>query len=580
MLKRMRYLLLLSLLMTPFLLAEKLPENSFRILCYHNVVDKITDPKIMNITTDQLIAHFKWLKTHHYHVISVDDILAAKRGEKKLPPNAVLLTFDDGYVSFYTRIYPLLKLYNYHAVFALVGKWQQTPLGKTFLYGTQKRSRKMLLTWEEIREMMDSGLVEFASHTYDSHHGILANPQGNTQPAMTTLQYDPKTGHYETVDHYIRRISEDLQKSSDVIYRHTGKRPRIIVWPYGAYTGLAQQAAKKSGMPIAMTLDDGINTPADLPALKRVLIESNPAFDDFYWSVTDTAVDLPSPEHTLFIDIAEVYDPDPKIANKRLGILIEKIRKFKISTVILSAGSDLDKDGYIDTLYFPNETLPMRSDFLNRVAWQLKSRAPIEDVYVSLPLYTFEKNGKPIDVEMQSGQQALFNIYYSLSRQTFFKGILFDDSFDPKHLATQSIIKLSQALYQNIRPFSGNVKTALMIDARALFAPDGSGYAELLKHYHYLYLDTRDLLRHPNSLSTSIDRLSKKLAAIPGASKKSVVVLDEQRDIADRRVIRTIDRLYRSKIVNVGYRPSTFVDSMKSHANLIKIFSLRESPFE
>ena len=132
----MRFVFVLFFVSTLLLASHK---NSYKVLCYHNVVDKITDTKIMNITTKQLIEHFKWLKVNNYHVITIDGILKARSGIKDLPKNAVLLTFDDGYKSFYTRVFPLLKLYNYHAIFALVGKWQDTPLDKDFLYGTIKR---------------------------------------------------------------------------------------------------------------------------------------------------------------------------------------------------------------------------------------------------------------------------------------------------------------------------------------------------------------------------------------------------------------------------------------------------------
>src|SRR5215467_68433 len=80
--------------------------TDFAVLAYHDVVDDPGALKYDSITTRVLAMHFDWLRVHGYHVISVDDILAAQRGERALPPQAVLLTFDDGYRSFYTRAFP------------------------------------------------------------------------------------------------------------------------------------------------------------------------------------------------------------------------------------------------------------------------------------------------------------------------------------------------------------------------------------------------------------------------------------------------------------------------------------------
>ncbi len=147
-------------------------ETDFTAICYHNV-KKITqcdlDPDQYAISPENLLAHFEWLKAHNYHPVSLDDIIAANAGKKRLPEKPVLLTFDDGYLSFYTEIYPLLKLYNYPAVFAIVGSWLETPDNKKVQYGNKQIPRKHFLSWRQLREMQDSGLVEMASHSFNLH---------------------------------------------------------------------------------------------------------------------------------------------------------------------------------------------------------------------------------------------------------------------------------------------------------------------------------------------------------------------------------------------------------------------------
>ena len=62
--------------------------------------------------------------------------------------------------------------------------------------------------------MQRSGLVEIASHSYDLHRGVPANPQGNTQPAAITRIY--QDGLYESDDAYLKRLRADLSASRDL----------------------------------------------------------------------------------------------------------------------------------------------------------------------------------------------------------------------------------------------------------------------------------------------------------------------------------------------------------------------------
>ena len=77
--------------------------DTFQVLCYHDVRDDVRDdvrehydPDSAAVSTSRLISHFAWLKSHGYHIVSIDDLLNAGKGIKELPEKAVLLTFDDG----------------------------------------------------------------------------------------------------------------------------------------------------------------------------------------------------------------------------------------------------------------------------------------------------------------------------------------------------------------------------------------------------------------------------------------------------------------------------------------------------
>src|SRR3982751_2992900 len=112
-----RLILLLLALCIP---ATGWAADTYRVFCYHDVQEDVrVDPDPFAVDTSQLVSQFAWLKENGYRVISLDDVIAAREGRKPLPDKAVLLTFDDGYRSIYTRVFPLLRLFGYPAVIAL-----------------------------------------------------------------------------------------------------------------------------------------------------------------------------------------------------------------------------------------------------------------------------------------------------------------------------------------------------------------------------------------------------------------------------------------------------------------------------
>ena len=177
------------------------------------------------VTVDRLIGFFEWLRANRWTAISLDDVAAARRGEKALPERAILITFDDGYRSFYTRVFPLVLAYRMPVVAAVVTSWLDVPAGSMVPYGREPVPRERFISWEEACEMAESGLVEFASHSHDLHRGVLGNPQGNELPAGNTRIYTPGRG-YETEAQFRRRIAEDLTRSRELLASRLGRAPQ------------------------------------------------------------------------------------------------------------------------------------------------------------------------------------------------------------------------------------------------------------------------------------------------------------------------------------------------------------------
>ncbi len=374
--------------------SAEMPADSFISLCYHNVEDEDPDQRFDGVSSAHLVEQMSWLKHEGYHPVSIDQILAAKAGKKPLPPKAVLLSFDDGYKSFYTRVYPILQVYHYPAVLGIVDEWMTgsaTPTkghpGDRVHYGETTMPRSAFLTWDEVREMKRSGLVEIASHSHALHYGTVANPQGNTEPVAVSLAYNTKTHSYETPAHYQAKLDEDAAESADTLQRETGSRPRVMIWPYGAYNRTSVDAEKKHGMPITLTLDDGFANIHDLSAVPRFLVKDDPNIEDF--AISMRQIGRPEPVRSVQIDLDYIYDPDPAQTDRNVDALVSRLHDMKISTVYLQGFADPHGTGIASATYFPNRVLPMRADLFNRVAWQLDTRDDIK-VYGWLPVSSFD----------------------------------------------------------------------------------------------------------------------------------------------------------------------------------------------
>lgn len=83
------------------------------------------------------------------------------RGVGTLPEKPVLLTFDDGFESMEQVVLPLLQKYSFKATAAIVGEYTDLYSGDV-----PKALSYSHLSWEQCRELADSGLVEIANHTY------------------------------------------------------------------------------------------------------------------------------------------------------------------------------------------------------------------------------------------------------------------------------------------------------------------------------------------------------------------------------------------------------------------------------
>lgn len=437
--------------------------KTFRVICMHDVRDNLMATfnsgtamvDAFAVDTGTLTAIFSWLQTNNYHTITVKQIEESRHGGKPLPPRSVLLTFDDGFRSHYTKVLPLLERFKYPAVMGLVTAWIDTPPDTPIRISDKVQvPRDYFLSWDEVKKLGQSEFVELGCHTHNLHHGAVANPQGNELPATTSHLYLQDQKRYETDAEFEARVHNDLQTCVRQIRERTGIVARSMVWPYGAENQPVRRISTSLGMDIQFSLDAGPNTPdVPLDRLRRILMMYDVDIGGFERSMREPASnrgDVDVPERTVQVDLDQVYDPDPARQEANLGKLIERIYRMQPKSVYLQAYADPKGTGVAESVYFPNRHLPMRADLFSRAAWQLNTRANVQ-VYAWMPVLAFRPPADKLRgleaVSAYGGAPARENgtrtfrlspfdpdarlmiqqVYEDLSKHASFSGILFSD---------------------------------------------------------------------------------------------------------------------------------------------------------
>jgi poly-beta-1,6-N-acetyl-D-glucosamine N-deacetylase len=582
-------------------------EQSFVTLSYHDVqVEESYEP--LTISKARLIEQFAWLKKNNFHPVNLQALIDAQRQNKPLPDKAVLLTFDDGHASSYNIVFPLLKSFGFPAVLSIVTSWIETEHQESVLYGTDLRPRNDFLTWRQIKEMHDSGLFEIATHSHDLHKGIPANPQGSLQPAATTRRYETSLQGYESDEVFAHRIALDLEQSVKLIERHLKLKPRIMNWPYGAYSVETLQLAQKQGLSISLTLDEGKNKLNEAFLIKRHMVCNAMDIDDFEAILNYDPKRIPI--RVAQIDMDYIHDPDSEQTLRNLNLLLDRVKKAGINTVYLQAFSDPNGDGNADALYFPNRHMPMRADLFNFVAWQLRKKTGVS-VYAWMPVLSFVteapsdwwvhemKNEKPVPSQNNYKRLSPFNhearqwigdLYEDLAKHAEFSGILFhDDAFltdyedaspsalsykqsIPKHALTDAKIKslttFTGFLADKVRFFHPNIKTARNLYAKVVMNPESTEWfaqslPNFLEHYDYTALMAMPFMENAEKPMDWLRILITKVSDYPLGLSKTVFELQSvdwrtQEKISEALLVEQITLLQRMQALNYGYYPDDF----------------------
>ena len=228
------------------------------IFCYHRLVDKVRYPGT-EITPAAFEAQMKELKDKGITVISMQDLLDWKRGEKNIPPRCAVVTFDDGWKSQYEVGWPIMKKYGYP--FTL------------FIYTEGVRGGTLgggeAITWEQLANMRDNG-VDIQAHTAthqdlrEGHTVMVIEPGGKrTRKKLTGADYE-------------KWVQNEVVGCKELLEQRLGIKVNCFAVPFGNYNEHVKELARNAGYEAMFTVyGQPITFTSPMDSIGRYAIEAN-----------------------------------------------------------------------------------------------------------------------------------------------------------------------------------------------------------------------------------------------------------------------------------------------------------------
>ncbi len=212
------------------------------IIMYHGILKEEKRQGKYVISPQLFEQDLRYLQEQGYNTVVMQDIIDYVMEGKPLPDNPIMLTFDDGYYNDYVYAFPLLREYNSKMVFSPIGRYTDQ-----YSESSEHNANYSHATWDDINEMIGTGLVEVQNHTYNMH----AN-EGGRKGCMR------KKG--EAVEEYQRVLREDVEKMQNRMREMTGITPTTFTYPFGAMSKEALPVLKELGFQATLTCESRMNT--------------------------------------------------------------------------------------------------------------------------------------------------------------------------------------------------------------------------------------------------------------------------------------------------------------------------------
>lgn len=193
---------------------ESTQSSSAVVLMYHRFGDDRYPTT--NIRLDQFDAHLQELTSGKYTVLPVPEIIRRQQNGESLPDRTVGISIDDAYETVYTEAWPRLKAAG---------------LPFTLFVSTDGVDRGLddIMSWDQIREMMDSGMT-IGAHTET---------------------------HLHMPDNKMERLENELTSSTNRFRAELGVIPTVFAYPYGEASRTVISLVKRHGYTAAFGQHSG-----------------------------------------------------------------------------------------------------------------------------------------------------------------------------------------------------------------------------------------------------------------------------------------------------------------------------------
>ena len=208
------------------------------ILTYHSIGEENNS---VTVSPQRFEEQLTELQEAGYETVTFEDLIAFVEKGTPLPEKPIVIVFDDGYRNNYTSAYPILAKHGMKATIAVIGN----SVGKD-TYGDTDIEIFPHFSYEEAKEMSDSGTITIATHGFDVHQWE-AYEEGECRSSATTRFRN------ESEEEYIAFFRNDYITATKQIENATGKEVTTYVYPNGDYNELTEILLMEMGNKVSLS---------------------------------------------------------------------------------------------------------------------------------------------------------------------------------------------------------------------------------------------------------------------------------------------------------------------------------------